>query len=125
MDMERMAREAKSIVGTHDFAAFRSSGDERAVTERTIHSVEIARSSEDSRVWSVAIEGSAFLYNMMRILVGTLADVARGHLPEGAIAKALRSKDRADAGQTAPAHGLTLMRIDLNLPAETEAPWPP
>jgi tRNA pseudouridine38-40 synthase len=125
MDMERMEREAKSIVGTHDFAAFRSAGDERAVTERTIHSVEITRSSQDSRVWSVAIEGSAFLYNMMRILVGTLTDVARGHLPEGTIAKALGSKDRADAGQTAPAHGLTLVRIDLDLPPEAEAAWPP
>lgn len=125
MDMERMAREARSIVGTHDFAAFRSAGDERAVTVRTIHSVEITRSTMDARVWSVAVEGSAFLYNMMRILVGTLSDVARGHLPEGTIAKALEAKDRALAGATAPAQGLTLVRIDLDLPPETGAPWPP
>ena len=129
MDMERMAREAKSIVGTHDFAAFRSAGDERVVTVRAIHSVDVTQSVEDTRIWSVAIEGTAFLYNMVRILVGTLSDVARGHLPEGTIAKALASKDRADAGATAPAQGLTLVRIDLDLPpgphGEPEAPWPP
>jgi tRNA pseudouridine38-40 synthase len=61
----------------------------------------------------------------MRILVGTLSDVARGHLPEGTIAKALEAKDRALAGATAPAQGLTLVRIDLDLPPETGAPWPP
>lgn len=125
MDMDRMVREARAIVGTHDFAAFRSAGDQRTVTVRTIHSVEITRSTMDPRIWSVAIEGSAFLYNMVRILVGTLSDVARGHLPEGTIAKALAGKDRALAGATAPAEGLTLARIDLNLPPETGEPWPP
>lgn len=124
MDMDRMAREAKAIVGTHDFAAFRSAGDERAVTVRTIESVTVLRSAEDARVWSVVIEGSAFLYNMVRILVGTLCDVARGHLPEGTIARGLASLNRGDAGMTAPAHGLTLAHIDLDLPPEAGSPWP-
>jgi len=128
MDMESAAREAKSIVGTHDFAAFRSAGDERAETVRTIHSVEVSNKAEDRRIWSITIEGSAFLYNMVRILVGTLVDVARGHLEEGTIAKALAVKDRAIAGQTAPPHGLTLANIDLDLPSAEDAtsdPWPP
>jgi len=125
MDMDRMEREARAIVGTHDFAAFRSAGDQRTNTVRTIDSIAITKSLDDARRWSVAIEGTAFMYNMVRILVGTLADVARGHLPEGTITRALEGKDRALAGKTAPAAGLTLMRVDLDLPAETGAPWPP
>lgn len=123
MDMQRLERESKSIVGTHDFAAFRSAGDERDVTVRTIEDVTVTRGL-DPRRWAIAIEGSAFLYNMVRILVGTLCDVARGHLEEGTIARALASKKRGDAGQTAPAHGLVLQHIDLALPEGAGEPWP-
>lgn len=123
MDMARMEREARAIVGTHDFAAFRSSGDERIDTVRTIHSVRLDRVSE--RLASITIEGTAFLYNMVRILVGTLVDVARGHLEEGTISRALIGKDRALAGQTAPAHGLTLVWIDVALPEGSGERWPP
>lgn len=123
MDMARMEREAKAIVGTHDFAAFRSAGDERAETVRTIHGVELERTSP--RRWSITIEGNAFLYNMVRILVGTLVDVGRGHLEEGTIARALAGKDRALAGQTAPAHGLTLQSIELEMPEGSGERWPP
>ena len=123
MDMDRMEREARAIVGTHDFAAFRSAGDERDVTVRTIYGVELAR--HDQRRWSITIEGTAFLYNMVRILVGTLVDVGRGHLEEGTIARAIAGKDRALAGQTAPPHGLTLASIDLELPEGTGERWPP
>lgn len=122
MDMALMRDEARSIVGTHDFAAFRSAGDERAITVRTIHGVSVDAIGD--RRWSVTIEGSAFLYNMVRILVGTLVDVARGHLEPGAIARALAAKDRSLAGQTAPAHGLTLASIDLDLPEGTGERWP-
>lgn len=123
MDMSAMAREARAIVGTHDFAAFRSSGDERDVTVRTIHSVAVAPLA-DPRRWTVTFEGTAFLYNMVRILVGTLVDVARGRLEEGAIARALGSKSRGDAGQTAPPHGLFLESIELDLPPDAGEPWP-
>lgn len=122
MDMALMREEARSIVGTHDFAAFRSAGDERAVTVRTIHNVEIDQISE--RQWSITVEGSAFLYNMVRILVGTLVDVSRGHLEPGAIARALAGKDRTLAGQTAPPHGLMLASIDLDMPESAGERWP-
>jgi tRNA pseudouridine38-40 synthase len=124
MDMTRLEREARSIVGTHDFVAFRSAGDERQDTVRTIHDV-VVTPGVDPRRWSIAIEGSAFLYNMVRILVGTLVDVARGHLEEGAIARALAGKSRALAGTTAPAHGLVLAWIDAELPTEAGERWPP
>jgi len=121
MDMPLLEREAQTIVGTHDFAAFRAAGDEREITVRTIHDVAVVRN--DERRWSISIEGSAFLYNMVRILVGTLVDVARGHLPEGAIARAIAGRSRALAGMTAPAQGLTLEHIDLD--AGGGAAWPP
>jgi tRNA pseudouridine38-40 synthase len=122
MDMDRMEREAQAIVGTHDFAAFRASADERTETVRTIRSVTTTRTE---RLVSITIEGTAFLYNMVRILVGTLVDVSRGHLEEGTIARAIAAKDRALAGQTAPAHGLTLVGIDLALPEGSGERWPP
>jgi tRNA pseudouridine38-40 synthase len=125
MDMARMVREARAIVGTHDFAAFRSARDVREVTTRAISSVEVAQIASDPRLWTITIEGNSFLYNMVRILVGTLVDVARDVLPEGAIANALEMKERGVAGQTAPAHGLTLMHIDATLPEGAGDPWPP
>jgi len=124
MDMALLEREATKIVGTHDFAAFRSSRDERKETIRTIHDVGVTRSGVDARRWSILVEGNAFLYNMVRILVGTLVDVATGRLPEGTIARALAVQDRALAGQTAPAHGLTLAAIDVDIPEEAGERWP-
>jgi len=124
LDMEKMRREARAIVGTHDFAAFRSAGDERDVTTRTIHSVTVEPHGAGEREWSIAIEGNAFLYNMVRILVGTLVDVARGHLDEGAITRALETRARSQAGQTAAAHGLALEHIDVELPEGTGDSWP-
>ncbi len=125
MDMERVQREARAIVGTHDFAAFRSAGDERKETVRSIYSVAVEGSARDRRLYSVIIEGNAFLYNMVRILVGTLVDVGRGHLAEGTIARALEAKDRTLAGQTAPPQGLTLASIDLDLNRMDGDRWPP
>jgi tRNA pseudouridine38-40 synthase len=122
MDMELLEREARTIIGTHDFAAFRAAGDEREVTVRTIHDVTVTR--HDGRRVSVTIEGTAFLYNMVRILVGTLVDVARGHLAAGAIVRALEGRDRALAGMTAPPRGLTLETIELDLPPGGSS-WPP
>jgi tRNA pseudouridine38-40 synthase len=70
----------------------------------------------------VDVEGNAFLHNMVRILVGTIVDVARGRLAPGAVGRALASKDRRDAGITAPAEGLYLEEVLL--PEEGEEGWP-
>jgi tRNA pseudouridine38-40 synthase len=122
MDLSRLEREAAAIVGTHDFRAFRASKDLRAETRRTIHSVTVT-SEIDPRLFRITIEGNAFLYNMVRILVGTLVDVGRGQLGEGAIARALADGDRKHAGQTAPAHGLVLE--DVTLAEMGGEAWPP
>lgn len=126
LDIARMQEETKSIVGTHDFGAFRSAHDARTETVRTIAGANVELESE--RVAAFVIEGNAFLYNMVRILVGTLVDVGRGKLQPGAIDRALRSPLREEgrklAGMTAPAHGLTLEKIDLDLPPTSGTPWP-
>jgi tRNA pseudouridine38-40 synthase len=119
----RAQREAKLALGTHDFAAFRSSADARANTVRTVRAIEVTEDSGETRLLRVHIEGDAFLHNMVRILVGTLADVARGRLGEGAITRALASRDRRDAGITAPGEGLYLDHVILD-DEGTEA-WPP
>jgi tRNA pseudouridine38-40 synthase len=127
VDLAKVEREGACLVGTHDFAAFRSSHDARTNTVRTIRRFEVVYGGggSDPRLVSLLVEGNAFLYNMVRIAVGTLMDVARGKLEEGTIERALASRDRRTLGITAPAHGLTLEHIDIDLPAEASEPWPP
>ncbi len=126
LDRGRLSREAAAIVGSHDFRAFRSAHDPRIDTVRTLTRAEVVASQEghDARILGLVFEGNAFLYNMVRILVGTLVDVARGHREEGSIARAIASGKRSDAGMTAPAVGLTLEDIDLDLPEAAGDPWP-
>jgi tRNA pseudouridine38-40 synthase len=123
LDPAAMQREGQAALGTHDFAAFRSAGDERATTVRTLTRVDVER-GPDPRVLSVVVEGDAFLYNMVRILVGTMVDVGRGRLAPGAVARALETRERRVGGVTAPAHGLVLEKVHLDLPEGTGEPWP-
>jgi len=123
LDLEAARSEAASLIGTHDFQAFRSSADERTNTERTMTGISVERVQADPRQVRIEVEGSAFLHNMVRIIVGTLVDVARGRLPAGACSRALASGSRADLGITAPAHGLCLERVRLD--REPDEVWPP
>jgi tRNA pseudouridine38-40 synthase len=124
LDRQAVAREAESALGTHDFAAFRGAADERTNTVRTLTRIGVEPEA-DPRIVAVVVEGNAFLYNMVRILAGTLVDVGRGRLAPGAIARALEARDRGAAGITAPAHGLTLESVDVAMPPEAGDRWPP
>ncbi len=123
VDLGAVAVEAQAALGTHDFVAFRSSGDDRASTVRTLSRVDVEREAHPGVV-AVVVEGNAFLYNMVRILVGTMIDVGRGRLEPGAVVRALESRDRRQAGTTAPAHGLVLERVDAELPTGSGERWP-
>jgi tRNA pseudouridine38-40 synthase len=126
IDLGKVEREGARLVGTHDFGAFRSSHDARTNTVRTLRRVTVvAPGGSDPRIASIIIEGNAFLYNMVRIAVGTLMDVARGKLEEETVMRAFDTRDRKTLGTTAPAHGLTLEHVDLELPEEASDPWPP
>lgn len=108
LDVDAMRREAQCAVGRHDFRAFAASGSVVKDTVRTIHSIEIAR---QGKCVSMQVRGNGFLYNMVRILAGTLIGVGTGKLEGGAVRRALASGSRLDLGVTAPACGLTLMEV--------------
>jgi tRNA pseudouridine38-40 synthase len=124
LDAVAMAGEALAAVGTHDFASFRGAADQRPSSVRTLTRVDVVREA-DPRVVAVVVEGDAFLYNMVRILVGTMVDVGRGRLPRGALANAIERRARPSAGTTAPAHGLVLEHVDVALPEGAGERWPP
>ncbi|MBR5560509.1 MAG: tRNA pseudouridine(38-40) synthase TruA [Clostridia bacterium] len=108
LDEERMHEEAQALCGTHDFEAFAASGSVVKSTVRTIYRVQVRRLGDEVEL---LVLGDGFLYNMVRIIAGTLMEVGTGKREPGAIAKAIETRDRLALGQTAPAKGLTLMRV--------------
>ncbi|MBQ9832984.1 MAG: tRNA pseudouridine(38-40) synthase TruA [Clostridia bacterium] len=108
LDFDAMQKEAQAVVGTHDFAAFRSTGTVNKTTVRTVFESYWTK-KENLFVYTVC--GDGFLYNMVRILAGTMIDVGMGRIEAGAVRRALESADRSDAGATAPSHGLMLKRV--------------
>jgi tRNA pseudouridine38-40 synthase len=103
-----MRAEAEALVGTHDFAAFAASGSVVKDTVRTIYTARLERRGEEIEL---TVEGNGFLYNMVRIIAGTLVSVGAGKLEPGAMRRAIETGDRLQLGVTAPAHGLTLMEV--------------
>ena len=108
LDERRMHEEAQALCGTHDFEAFAASGSVVKSTVRTIYRVQVRRLGDEVEL---LVLGDGFLYNMVRIIAGTLMEVGTGKREPGAIAKAIETRDRLALGQTAPAKGLTLMRV--------------
>lgn len=109
LDETLMREAARALVGQHDFAAFRATGCSAKTTVRRIESIEITRAPEG--LVTVDVRGNAFLRNMVRILVGTLAEVGTGDRPVAQVAEILASRDRTLAGITAPARGLELIEV--------------
>lgn len=113
LDDALMRAEAEALIGTHDFAAFAASGSVVKDTVRTIWRAELSRDGNEVKL---IVEGNGFLYNMVRIIAGTLRDVGSGKLAPGAVRRAIETSDRLALGVTAPAHGLTLMEVYYSLP---------
>lgn len=115
LDIDAMRLAASHFVGEHDFRAFRQSGDEREIVVREMFEVRVITPWLDRRdLVAFEIVGNAFMKNMVRIMAGTLVDVGRGRIEPAAIPGMLcEASERSDAGETAPAHGLTLVDIEL------------
>ena len=113
LDVASMQEGARALVGRHDFAAFRASDCERKTTERTLARVSVERTAQSSgELVTIEVAGDAFLKNMVRIIVGTLAEVGYGKRAPTDVQRILDGKDRRQAGVTAPPQGLTLVHVD-------------
>ncbi len=114
-DLSRMGHEATELVGIHDFAAFRAADCDRATTVRQIFKVQVSEGyTGRPDLVAITVEGTGFLKNMVRIIVGTLVDVGRGKLPVGTVRSRLTDRDRTHAGVTAPPQGLYLDTVFLH-----------
>lgn len=108
LDVDKMREAAKYFVGTHDFKAFKSSGTSSKSSVREIYTAEVTK--ENERI-TIELTGSGFLYNMVRIISGTLVDVGLGKIKPEEIKDIIESKDRTRAGKTLPARGLYLVEV--------------
>lgn len=108
LDLEAMSEGAALLVGKHDFESFRSAECSATHAIRTIHRLDLSRNGD---FVTFAIIGNAFLRHQVRIMAGTLLEVGTGRRSAGEIGAILHARDRTRAGKTAPAHGLTLVRV--------------
>lgn len=108
IDAVMLDREAKAFIGEHDFRGFCSADCTKENTVRTIYRFDVRREGE---LVIFTVSGNGFLYNMVRIMVGTLLSVAEGKLPQGCIPDLIEKRDRTLAGRTAPPQGLYLNRV--------------
>jgi len=109
LDLEAMRAAAPAFVGTHDFSALRAAGSSARTSVRTLRS--IALTGVTGGEIALDVHGEGFLRHMVRNLAGTLVEVGRGRFAPADAARILASRDRGQAGPTAPAHGLTLVRV--------------
>lgn len=129
LDVEKMREAAAYLLGEHDFEAFSSAGGQQKSSVRTIYAIDIREESLGSaqmpagkeggqtedfepKLISITITGNGFLYNMVRIIAGTLEKVGMGIYPPEHVKEILESRDRSLSAPKAPACGLTLMKID-------------
>ena len=111
LDVEKMQKAAKYFEGEHDFSGFKASGTSNKNSIRTIYKAEVYKEKEKI---IISLTGNGFLYNMVRIISGTLLDVGLGKILPEEIPDIIKSKDRQRAGKTLPAHGLYLVQVDYN-----------
>lgn len=111
LNLEKMQEAAIYFEGEHDFSAFKASGTSSKSSVRTIYSAKVTKEGE--RIY-IELTGNGFLYNMVRIISGTLVDVGLGKIKPEEIQEIIDCKDRNKAGKTLPAHGLFLMNAEYD-----------
>lgn len=109
LDVEKMKQAAAYLIGEHDFKSFCAVGAQVKSTVRTIYVCDV---NKENDIVTIRVTGNGFLYNMVRIIAGTLIRVGGGEMEPERIPEILAACDRAAAGPTAPAHGLTMMGIE-------------
>lgn len=109
LDVEQMKKAAAYLVGEHDFTSFCTKKEEVTNCVRTIYSLDIEKTGDQI---VIRIRGNGFLYNMVRIITGTLLRVGGGLIKPEQISEILAARDRSAAAETAPAHGLKLVKIE-------------
>ena len=110
LNVEKMNEAAKYLIGEHDFISFCAANHQAEETVRTIYGAEVKKNDED--IVTIRLCGSGFLYNMVRIIAGTLLKVGTGEWEPEHVKEVLEARNRKEAGQTAPAKGLTLVGIE-------------
>jgi tRNA pseudouridine38-40 synthase len=108
LDVEAMRLAAEPLRGRHDFHSFETDWPNRSSSVRTIHHLALSRLGD--WIW-LDVEADGFLYNMVRAIAGTLMNVGRRYWPIAQVEKIIKAEDRREAGPTAPAQGLFLMRV--------------
>ena len=108
LDIEKMKQAIKHFEGEHDFKAFKASGTSNKSSIRAIYKAEVKQEGE--RI-IIELTGNGFMYNMVRIISGTLVEVGLGKIKPEEIPNIIQSKDRNKAGKTLPAHGLYLVEV--------------
>ena len=109
LDVEKMQEAAKLFVGEHDFAGFCSAKSQVQTTVRTIYDCQVEKEGDEI---CIRVRGNGFLYNMVRIIAGTLVEVGLGRRKLSTVSQAIEKADRSLAGPTAPPEGLTLIKIE-------------
>ena len=113
LDVDRMQAAANMLEGEHDFKSFCSVRTQVTDTVRTVYRIDVTRNEDD--IITIRVTGNGFLYNMVRIIAGTLMAVGTGHIQAEDMPSILEAKDRRAAGPTAPARGLTLIEMKYEL----------
>lgn len=109
LNVDAMKKAAEYLVGEHDFASFCSARGQALTTVRTLYSLDVDKQGD---IITVRVNGNGFLYNMVRIIVGTLLKVGMGVYPPEHVKEILEARDRSKAGPKVPAKGLTLVGIE-------------
>ena len=110
LDLDSMQQAADYIVGEHDFACFMAAGSQVKTSVRTVYTLDVEIEGD---MMYIRVTGNGFLYNMVRIIAGTLLEVGMGRRSPESVKEAIESKDRQMAGPTAPAKGLHLVRLEF------------
>ena len=108
LDVKKMQKAAKYFEGEHDFSGFKASGTSSKNSVRTIYKADVFK--KEDKIY-IELTGSGFLYNMVRIISGTLLDVGIGKINPDQISEIIKSCKRENAGKTLPAHGLYLVSV--------------